>query len=162
MKNKIITGILFITCIFNLKTIGQNKPLVRKYMEINAGIASVEDIGAFPGASFLFGRTDYYKSGLILDGEIGIAFPSIVTGKLGMGLGNQNAAFLIGIRPFPLTGYAQFNFKLNTGTIIFSAEKSNYRYDVISLNSRGNINLGYRWNLKRKKMKSISNSDIKI
>ena len=55
------------------------------YKEFNFGIAVVDDFG-FPGASFLFGKTNYNSNNTLLDYQIGIAFPSIVTGKIGFGI----------------------------------------------------------------------------
>ena len=65
------------------------------YKEFNFGIAVVDDFG-FPGASFLFGQTNYNSNNTLLDYQIGIAFPSILTGKVGFGIGDKDFATIIG------------------------------------------------------------------
>lgn len=42
-----------------------------------------------------------------MDYEIGFALPTIFTGKVGVGLGNQNNATTIGVRPWPTTAFIQ-------------------------------------------------------
>lgn len=81
------------------------------YKEFNIGIYSaINDIPLFPGASFLFGKTNYYQNNTLLDYQVGVAFPSIVTGKVGFGFGDENYATIFGIRPFPTSTYIQFSF----------------------------------------------------
>ena len=80
------------------------------YKEFNIGIYSgINYIPAFPGASFLFGKTNYYQNNTLLDYQVGVAFPSIVTGKVGFGFGDENYATIFGIRPFPNSNYIQFS-----------------------------------------------------
>ena len=84
------------------------------YKEFNIGIyaaLSPYSFPAFPGASFLWGKTNYYQNNRLLDYQIGIAFPTIITGKLGYGIGDQEYATIFGIRPFPTTTYVQFSFR---------------------------------------------------
>jgi hypothetical protein len=80
------------------------------YKEFNFGIAVVDDFG-FPGASFLFGQTNYNSNNTLLDYQIGIAFPSILTGKVGFGIGDKDFATIIGIRAWPTCPYLQFSIK---------------------------------------------------
>lgn len=80
------------------------------YKEINFGVALFDHNG-FPGASFLFGKTHYYMNNTLLDYQLGIAFPSILTGKVGFGMGNEDFATIIGFRPWPTCPYLQFSFK---------------------------------------------------
>ena len=81
------------------------------YKEFNIGIYSdMNYVPAFPGASFLFGKTNYYQNNTLLDYQVGVAFPSIVTGKVGFGFGDENYATIFGIRPFPNSTYIQFSF----------------------------------------------------
>lgn len=55
------------------------------YFESNIGIANI-DGDIFPGTSVLFGkRFEKAESNCLLDMEIGLAFPTIVTGKIGFG-----------------------------------------------------------------------------
>ena len=80
------------------------------YKEFNFGIAVVDDF-VFPGASFLFGQTNYNSNNTLLDYQIGIAFPSILTGKIGFGIGDKDFATIIGIRAWPTCPYLQFSIK---------------------------------------------------
>jgi hypothetical protein len=80
------------------------------YKEFNFGIAVVDDFG-FPGASFLFGQTNYNSNNTLLDYQIGIAFPSIVTGKIGFGIGDTDFATIFGFRAWPTCPYFQLSLK---------------------------------------------------
>ena len=92
------------------------------YKEFNIGIYSgINYIPAFPGASFLFGKTNYYQNNTLLDYQVGVAFPSIVTGKFGFGFGDENYATIFGIRPFPTSTYIQFSFN----------EKNNMSFEYV-------------------------------
>ena len=82
------------------------------YKEFNVGIFSPVDGGfIFPGASFLIGQKNYYENNTLLDYQIGLAFPSIATAKIGYGLGNEKYATIFGVRAFPTSIYIQFSFK---------------------------------------------------
>jgi len=81
------------------------------YKEINFGVALFDANNVFPGASFLFGKTNYFSNNTLLDYQLGVAFPSIVTGKIGFGIGNEDFATIIGFRPWPTCPYLQLSFK---------------------------------------------------
>jgi len=86
----------------------------KTYKEFNFGVITdmfFDGNGIFPGASFLWGKTNYYQNNRLLDYQIGIAFPTIITGKVGYGIGDQDYATIFGIRPFPTTTYVQFSFR---------------------------------------------------
>lgn len=97
--------IILILILAPLLTLSQSN---NTYKEINLGIALFDDSG-FPGASFLFGKTNYYTNNTLLDYQLGVAFPSIVTGKIGFGIGNENFATIIGVRPWPSCAYLQLS-----------------------------------------------------
>lgn len=97
--------IILILSLFPLLTYSQSN---NTYKEINIGIALFDD-GGFPGASFLFGKTNYYTNNTLLDYQLGVAFPSIVTGKIGFGIGNEDFATIIGVRPWPTCAYLQLS-----------------------------------------------------
>ena len=84
--------------------------LKNTYVEFNCGIA-VLDGGAFPGASLLIGKTNYFENNTLLDYQAGIAFPTIVTGKLGFGWGNEDFATIIGFRVWPSCPYIKISVK---------------------------------------------------
>jgi hypothetical protein len=57
------------------------------YVESNFGVANIDGLGVFPGASVLFGkRFEKPESNFLLDMKVGLAFPSIITAKIGGGL----------------------------------------------------------------------------
>ena len=60
-------------------------------LEWNAGVAYTDDIyDYFPGWSYLIGTTYITKSNLVVDAQIGLAFPTGVTGKVGVGFKAKN------------------------------------------------------------------------
>jgi len=112
------------------------------YKEFNAGVYLGEDIFVFPGASFLWGKTIYYENSTLLDYEIGFAFPTIATGKVGFGIGNDNNSVLIGLRPWPTSLYLQYT--LNAKRLVSIEFMTPYDW------SPGSdwpiiLNYGYRW-----------------
>tara|TARA_B100001059_G_scaffold75735_1_gene73297 strand:- start:68 stop:454 length:387 start_codon:yes stop_codon:yes gene_type:complete len=99
--------IILILSIIPILSFSQSK---NTYKEFNFGIA-LFGVNAFPGASFLIGKTKYYSNNTLLDYQAGLAFPSIVTGKLGFGIGDEDFATIIGFRPWPTSSYLQFSLK---------------------------------------------------
>ena len=94
------------------------------FVELNIGLASLYNYDfsqtAFPGASLLFGTTFSYSS-LVYELQFGAAFPSILTGKIGLGIGSVDRNIMIAVRPFPYTigpqlKIEQFTFSLEIGT----------------------------------------------
>ena len=148
----------------------------KSYVEFNAGIAYIPDVGLdisiFPGASFLVGKRFEQADGkLILDMEIGLAFPTIATAKIGGGFylnKEQKLSIIAGIRPWPLHLYTQINLPEGPkGQFILSFEVGSAiirrRYESViipymmicgtdltvdlSAESQFNVNFGYRWNI---------------
>ena len=132
------------------------------YLELNAGFANIPEIGGssislFPGASFLVGKRFEQSDGnLILDMEIGLAFPTIVTGKIGGGLllnKEEKSAIVVGIRPWPLHFYTQLNLpERPKGQFIISLEAGSALIgepdlEEMSAFSIMILNMGYRWNI---------------
>lgn len=107
-----------------LLTIGVNAQSRITYSEINAGI-STGVVPIFPGASSLVGATVRYPSGFIVDYQGGIAFPTLLTGKVGVGLPvDYNMDLTVGIRALPSSIYAQLLVKRPTkkSDLVFTAE----------------------------------------
>ena len=100
--------IILILVITPLLSFAQSK---NTYKEFNFGLALFDGNNAFPGASFLIGKTNYYSNNTLLDYQAGLAFPSILTGKLGFGIGDEDFATIIGFRPWPTSSYIQFSIK---------------------------------------------------
>lgn len=169
MKKSIIFSILFCT---TLCLLGQNtstessssqlglsvvkepfniKPKVN-FTEYNFGMALLEDVDfVFPGTSFLIGQTNYFENGLILEYQIGVAIPSVITGKIGIGKKFENTDIVVGVRPFPFNLYVQPRFKdRDKGYWIMSIEFNPLDSgNSLSFYSRGLVNFGYRWVLNR-------------
>ena len=118
------------------------------FFEWNFGVAfiSYDSLIPFPGASALWGTTFINKENLIFEYEVGFAFPTLVTGKLGIGKKFNNTKVVVGIRPFPFNIYGQSSFFVDeNGYWIVSLE-----YNPMNPSdsfSRGILNFGYRWNL---------------
>ena len=101
-----------------------------------------------PGASVLWGQT-YSKSGFVSEWQIGLAAPSIVTGKLFIGQGNLD----VSMDQFVLAVFIGPQAKL--GRLTFSFEISPYQ----EISRTGLIaTVGYRWTVK--KMKRIELIDL--
>lgn len=147
-KRLILLLTLLVTCF--------NSSANNGYLEWNFGAALIGDgdyDGWFPGTSFLIGSRYDFDNNLFLDGEIGLALPSIVTAKGGVGAyinKNNKSAISIGVRPYPMHAYAQINFpESKIGQWIFSAEIGNA--SSYSFYSNAILNCGYRWKLNRGK-----------
>lgn len=81
------------------------------YLELNGGFASFNNTSLYPGGSFLLGSTIKFYERFLIDVEGGIAFPTVLTAKLGLGFtvdGKDGDLNVIGgIRPYPFTIYIQ-------------------------------------------------------
>ena len=127
-------------------------------LEWNTGVSYIDLDGYFPGCSYLIGTTYITKSNLVLDAQIGLAFPTLVTGKIGFGLKTKNTIITTGIRPFPSHAYIQMQWSPNNNhqSFIFSFEESvysmtnNYNWEGWSAYSIRLATVGYRWNLGSK------------
>ena len=95
-------------------------PYSNSYKEFNAGLYVSNDFG-FPGASFIWGKTHYYNNNTFFDYQFGLAFPTILTGKAGFGIENEDkpVGLSLGLRPWPSTIYLQLHFK---SKFVFSME----------------------------------------
>ena len=114
------------------------------YKEFNGGLyLGGDDLPVFPGISFLVGRTNYYDN-IVIDYEIGFALPTVFTGKVGVGLGNQNNATTIGLRPWPTTAFIQhlWNEKRLISIEIMIPHYGNF---IAGSAMPLIINYGYRW-----------------
>ena len=128
-------------------------------LEWNAGVAYTDEIdGYFPGGSYLIGTTYITKSNVVVDAQIGLAFPTLVTGKVGVGFKAKNAIITAGIRPYPSHAYLQLQWLPYNKhhSFIFSFEESalsitdNYNWEGWSTYSIRLATVGYRWNLGSK------------
>lgn len=96
----------------------QGKGMKESYIESNWGFALIGDFDAsssssinvlpFPGTSILVGQRKYFSDHGFIDAQIGLAFPSIATAKIGAGHTGQNGGhFSAGLRLFPTHAYIQ-------------------------------------------------------
>ncbi len=144
MKN-----LIFIMMLIPLINFGQNKSEILKShaIEWNVGIASVDDYefsSPFPGTSVLYSQTSQVSDNSIFEWQLGIGLPSLITGKIVMGMGTVNKYFGLSIRPWPLFVGPQlkldkFSFSFEIGT-----------NDSPSLESGIIATVGYRWNIDKK------------
>ena len=113
----------------------------QSYKEFNIGAITTGEVAGFPGASFLWGRTIYKNDHLIFDYQFGLAFPTLVTGKIGVGVIFYGAnAFSLGIRPWPNFVYFQYTARERW---VFSIEYMLINISTIGIESI--FNIGYRW-----------------
>jgi hypothetical protein len=154
MKN--VKQLLFGFILLSFAGVAQKGGTQNGYLEWNVGLASIYGDydflkGFFPGTSVLIGTRLDFKNNLLLDLEGGIAIPGYATAKLGVGTyikKENNSAFIVGFRPWPMHGYAQINFpESKIGQWILSGELGNG--SKFSLYSSAILNFGYRWKLKR-------------
>lgn len=80
-----------------------------KYVEANIGF-STGVVPFFPGASALYGAEKKYPSGFLIDYAAGIAFPTLVTAKGGVGYDFNGTELSLGVRPWPPASYVQVRF----------------------------------------------------
>ena len=140
------------------------------YVEFNGGLAILGsnsfsiDLG--PGASALVGKQfDVTNTPFLFDMQIGLAFPSLLTAKVGVGsllYRKTGTALTFGVRPWPLHLYTQLQlFQTDIIGLFVSFEAGsklleergvsggggNLDYGDLSMNSRFMINIGYRSDL---------------
>ena len=114
------------------------------YLELNGGFANFNNTSLFPGGSFLIGSTIKFYERFLIDIEGGIAFPTVLTAKLGLGFAvdneNGNINLISGIRPYPFTLYIQ-------STI---ANKRNGQWIVSIESGRQSLGFGFEdgWDTK--------------
>ena len=121
-----------------------------KFIELNIGLAAIDGYDfndAFPGASVLFGQTRQISDNGIFEYQVGIAAPSIITGKVAIGYGNLKNNIALAIRPWPLligpqAKIGNFTFSFEVGT------DSEISFDAGLIST-----VAYRWTLGKRKKK---------
>lgn len=124
-----------------------------RFIEWNFGVAFLNEANfPFPGTSVLWGTTYINKEDLIFEYEAGIAFPTLITGKVGIGKKLNNTKIVVGVRPFPLNYYVQSSFSdKENGYWIASIEINPGSNNRSSIATKAIFNFGYRWHLPPKK-----------
>ena len=122
------------------------------FFEWNFGVAflSYDSLIPFPGGSALWGTTYVNQENLIFEYEVGFAFPTLVTGKIGVGKRFNDTNIILGVRPWPFNLYLQTSFSSTKDKSWIASIEGNPLGELISI---GNINVGYRWNITLKKVK---------
>ena len=157
---------LLFLLLFPFFSLGQDS-----YIEINAGLANLDDsdFPFFPGGSVLWGKIfEKKESNFLIDMQVGLALPSVVTAKIGIGSflnKEKKSAISAGIRPWPLHMYTQVNFNegklgqwivsLEAGSTLLeeggvSGRIGGYDFDELAMYSRFILNFGYRINIGKK------------
>ena len=86
----------------------------------------------------------------LIDIQIGLSYPYILTGKVGVGSyygKREQIAIVLGVRPYPLMGYAQLNIRPNTGLHFVVCGEIGTGGDI-SLGTRSMFNFGLRYPIK--------------
>lgn len=129
-------------------TVSSNEITKISFFEFNFGVALVsfdsDGYIPFPGGSVLWGTTFINQENLIFEYEVGFAFPTLVTGKIGVGKRFNNTNVIIGVRPWPLNLYLQTSFSSTKVKSWIASIEGNPLRDGFTI---GNINVGYRWNI---------------
>jgi len=142
MELKIKKLIIILILVFPLVVLGQIQK--HKFVEGNIGLASIDDYSygwGIPGCSFLYGET-YVKGAVVTEWQVGVAFPSIVTGKVFVGGGDLKNNCGVAIRPWPLSIGPQ----VKIGRLTFSFEIGNN--DEASFYAGLISTVGFRWPIK--------------
>ena len=118
----------------------------RTFTELNIGVAAIDGYDfydAFPGASLLIGQT-FANNNLVTEYQIGLAAPTILTGKLAVGGGNLDKNIMLACRPWPLTFGPQIKLEWFTASFEVGFD------DDISFNAGLIATIGFRWQFKKK------------
>ena len=134
-------------------------------LEWNAGLAYIPEYDEYiPGCSYLIGTTYITESNMVVDAQIGLAAPTLVTGKVGVGFKAKNAIITAGIRPYPSHVYLQlqwlpynkhhsfiFSFEESAASFSDSYSTPGFAFwERASYQSLRLVTVGYRWNLGSK------------
>ena len=139
MKKLILIVLIFPAFIFGQTT--------KKSLEWNFGVAHIDEYDiVFPGLSVLYVKTTSYSGGLVKEAQIGLAAPTIITAKLGVGAGSLDKNILFTVRPW--TFFIGPQFKLHN----FTASLEIGRNNEVSASSGIIATIGYRRPLKGKRL----------
>lgn len=122
--------------------------LTTPYVEVNAGF-STGAIPFFPGASVLYGATTKYNSGILFDYQAGIAFPTLITFKGGIGYDINGTEISVGLRPWPPSTYGQVKIdrRRKQSDIILTVENTLFNEELFS--QYAIFTIGWRWENKK-------------
>ena len=155
MKKLILTSLLSFLFCNNIEAqeITTEKSM-SSFVEWNLGAALLgESYFPFPGTSVLWGKTFINENNLIFEYEAGLAFPTLFTGKLGIGKKFNNTNVIIGVRPFPISIYLQSSFISGKKGYWITSIEFNPIYENKDALYSGIINFGYRWDILKLRFK---------
>lgn len=133
--------------------------------ELNIGVSQTTDdfIEHFPGISYLAGITRITRSNKVFEAQMGLAAPTVFTGRIGTGIyiEDANTTITVGVRPFPAHGYVQlqwlpwgksYGFTLSYEESAYSLLNNDGRYDFEQLSgySVRILTVGYKWEVGSK------------
>ena len=102
--------LLLIALLASFNACGQKEfqPYSQTYKESNYGISLFSSYLA-PGCSMLFGKRKFYSEKMFFDMQVGLAFPTLATGKIGVGKYNfkKETSSSFGLRIWPAHIYIQ-------------------------------------------------------
>ena len=152
---KIIFSLLLFLFVFQTSIAQESTSITSKnsFIEWNFGIAFIsEENFPFPGTSVVWGKTYVNENDIIFEYQAGFAFPSLITGKIGIGKMFDTTKVIAGIRPFPFNVFLQSSFATKkNGYWIASVELNPLNANTdISFGSKAILNVGYRWSLTAK------------
>ena len=136
--------------------------------ELNIGVSQTSDFyneyfALFPGISYSAGITRITRSNKVFEAQMGLAAPSVFTGRIGTGIyiDDANTTITVGVRPYPAHGYVQlqwlpwgksYGFTLSYEESAYSLLNNDGRYDFEQLSgySLRILTVGYKWNIGSK------------
>ena len=136
------------------------------YVEANGGVSTTvnyeDEVVDIVDMSVTYENNDRFMGSLsigtnipmgdysLIDIQIGLSYPYILTGKVGVGSyygKREQIAIVLGVRPYPLMGYAQLNIRPNTGLHFVVCGEIGTGGDI-SLGTRSMFNFGLRYPIK--------------
>lgn len=152
--------LLLLLLLFPIHITGQTRqfrPDKQPYIEVNTGIG-VEyrwKVSNRPFTSITFGTTIDMGDYSLIDMQAGFGFPSVVTGKFGLGsyLGKKETIpMILGVRLYPIMLYTQLYIPhKNQG--LFSVTIEIGTGGSRALGYTNILNIGYKWPITFKKKK---------
>ena len=128
---------------------GFSQQASRTYLELNGGAALVEEF-TFPGLSFLVGRQYFVSEKVFIEFQGGLAFPTIVTAKSGIGISLKHIGVSAGLRVFPTLAYFQLHLPFKNSQLNVSAETALFS-EWFSI-AQHIFTIGYQWNIGKSRI----------
>ena len=103
-------ALLALLCVLTLVALSARaqEQVKERYIESNWGVAAIDGEFIFPGTSILMGKRIFFNDAGFVDAQIGLAFPTLATAKVGVGKRwNSGWSVSSGVRLWPLHAYVQ-------------------------------------------------------